>query len=61
MRESRGRWTIARHRWTAVWNGIIIGMGIVYLLLGNFLGMVLLAVGIGMEYWQRRRAREQGG
>jgi len=36
-------------------------MGIVYLLLGNLMGVVLLAVGIGMEYWQRRRGRQQEG
>ncbi len=42
-----------------MWNGLIIGMGIIYIVIGNFLGVVLLAVGIGMEVWHRRRAKSQ--
>ena len=59
MRDSRGPWSIGRHRWTALWNGLIIGMGIIYIVIGNFLGVVLLAVGIGMEVWHRRRAKSK--
>ena len=59
MRDSRGPWSIGRHRWTALWNGLIIGMGIIYIVIGNFLGVVLLAVGIGMAVWHRRRAKSQ--
>ena len=59
MRDSRGPWTVGRHRWTALWNGLIIGMGIMYALIGNFPGIVLLALGIGMELWQRRRSKDQ--
>ena len=55
MREP---WSITRHRFTAIANGVVIGMGIMYALIGNPFGIILLAVGILMEYWQRRRNPE---
>jgi uncharacterized protein (DUF2062 family) len=46
---------IKRQRLSGVWNGVIIGMGISYILAGLILGILPLVMGIGLEYFQRKR------
>ena len=50
-----------RQRWSGLWNGVVIGMGLGWLLWGSVIGIFPLALGIGIEYMQRKRlSREQG-
>lgn len=46
---------IQRQRWSALWNGIIIGLGLSSLMLGIIPGAVPLVLGIILEVYQRRR------
>ena len=46
---------IKRHRWTALWNGVVIGMGVSMLLTVSPLGVIPLVMGIGLEVVHRRR------
>lgn len=46
---------VKRQRLSGVWNGVIIGMGISYILAGLILGILPLVMGIGLEYFQRKR------
>lgn len=52
---------IKRHRMSAMWNGVVIGMGFAWLLLllpvGNPIGVIPLALGIFMEVTQRKRLK----
>ena len=52
---------IKRHRMSAMWNGVVIGMGFAWLLLllpvGNPIGIIPLALGIFMEVTQRKRLK----
>ena len=62
MREQRPEYGIVgpflkRQRWSGLWNGVVIGMGLGWLLWGSFIGMLPLALGIGMEWMQRKRLR----
>ena len=51
---------IKRQRWSGLWNGVVIGMGISWLLIPNLVGVIPLIIGIGLEYMQRKRlSREQ--
>ncbi|MFH1560381.1 MAG: hypothetical protein ABID84_03100 [Chloroflexota bacterium] len=46
---------IKRQRWSGLWNGVVIGMGLSWLLLGQYIGVLPLALGIVMEVMQRKR------
>ena len=48
---------LRRHRLSGLANGVLIGMGIVGLMAGNAkgYGIILVAVGVGIEIWQRSR------
>ena len=46
---------IKRQRWSAVMNGFLIGFGVSQFLFAIPFGIFPLAVGIGMEVWQRRK------
>ena len=46
---------VKRHRWSALLNGVVIGFGIVSIMSGAFVGILPLAVGVGIEVWQRNR------
>ena len=48
---------IKRQRWSGLWNGVVIGMGLGWLLWGSLIGILPLALGIGMEWMQRKRLR----
>lgn len=50
---------IKRHRWTAMWNGVVIGMGAFMLIGGFVLGIVPLIMGIGLEVLHRKRLDKQ--
>ena len=48
---------IKRHRTRALLNGIVIGLGIGFMQLGEVvIAGVFVAIGFGMEYWHRKRA-----
>ena len=46
---------IKRQRWSGLWNGVVIGMGFGWILFGQYIGIIPLAVGIGVEVMQRKR------
>ena len=55
---------VKRHRWNALWNGVIIGIGVGTLLsvgpAAGILAILPLGLGIGVEWMQRKRLdREQ--
>ena len=50
---------IKRHRWTAMWNGVVIGMGAFMLIGGLVLGIIPLIMGIGLEVLHRKRLDKQ--
>jgi hypothetical protein len=52
---------VKRHRWSALWNGVVIGMGVFLLILvGHPIGLLPIALGIGLEWTHRKRLdREQ--
>ncbi len=43
-----------RHRWSGLWNGVVIGMGLSWIIAGQTLGVFPLILGIIMEVMQRR-------
>ena len=46
---------VKRHRWSGLWNGVVIDMGMAWLLLGAPIGLLPLGLGIGLEWRQRKR------
>ena len=46
---------IKRQRWSGLWNGVVIGMGLGWLLQYQLIGILPLVLGIVMEVIQRRR------
>ena len=50
---------IKRHRWTAMWNGVVIGMGAFMIIGGFVLGIIPLIMGIGLEVMHRKRLDRQ--
>ena len=50
---------IKRHRWTALWNGVVIGMGAFMIIGGFILGIIPLIMGIGLEVMHRKRLDRQ--
>ncbi|MBF8266512.1 MAG: hypothetical protein HW388_20 [Dehalococcoidia bacterium] len=47
---------ISRHRWAALWNGVVIGLGVMGFSSGAGAFSILpLAAGIGLEVMQRKR------
>ena len=46
---------IKNHRWSGLWNGVVIGMGVGYLLSGLVLGILPIVMGLGIEFLQRKR------
>ena len=50
---------MGRHRWQAMLNGVVIGIGIFSVLIGGPLGILFIVVGAGMEYWHRKRLKRQ--
>jgi len=46
---------IKRQRWSGLWNGVVIGMGLSWLLLQQWIGIFPLLLGIFMEVMQRKR------
>ncbi len=44
---------LRRHRLSGLANGVLVGMGIVTAVTGY--GIILIAVGVGIEIWQRSR------
>jgi hypothetical protein len=49
--------SIGRQRFQALINGVVIGVGIGSVLIGSLPGVLLIVVGVGMEYWHRRRMK----
>ena len=49
--------SIGRHRWQALINGLVIGLGVGSIVGGQPLGILFIGVGIGMEYWHRQRMK----
>ena len=45
---------VKRHRLSGLANGALIGMG-VSLIWANGFGLIFIAIGAGIEIWQRRR------
>ena len=70
MEERPRRWmddpeqpNVGRHRTRALTNGLVVGMGIALLLSPSGLnpfGVVLIALGLGVEYWHRQRLKRGG-
>ena len=46
---------IKRQRWAGLWNGVVIGMGLSWILLQQWIGIFPLVLGIFMEVMQRKR------
>ncbi len=51
--------SLRRHRLSALANGILIGMGVFFVLIGGLVGLVSIAAGVGIEFWQRSRIPKQ--
>ena len=47
--------SMKRQRWSGLWNGVVIGMGLSWLLLQQWIGIFPLVLGIFMEVIQRKR------
>ena len=70
MEERPRRWmddpeqpNVGRHGTRALTNGLVVGMGIALLLSPSGLnpfGVVLIALGLGVEYWHRQRLKRGG-
>ena len=46
---------IKNHRWSGLSNGVVIGMGVGYLLSGLILGALPIAMGLVIEILQRKK------
>ena len=46
---------VKRHRLAALANGVLVGIGIAFVLFGGFIGLVSIAAGVGLEFWHRSR------
>ena len=46
---------LRRHRLAALANGVLIGVGIAFVLFGGLIGLVSVAAGVGLEFWHRSR------
>ncbi len=46
---------LKRHRLSALANGVLVGMGIIFLLFGSYIGAVSIIAGVGLEVWHRKR------
>ena len=46
---------VKRHRLAGLANGALIGMGISLTTVGALFGLIFIAVGVGIEIWQRKR------
>lgn len=51
--------TTSAQRWSALFNGLVVGLGVQSLIAGFPLGAIFILVGVGLEVWQRRRYRNQ--
>ena len=58
--ESQGVSYAKRQRWSGLWNGVVIGMGLAWILFGQLIGVLPLGLGIIMEIMQRRVRRNMG-
>jgi hypothetical protein len=48
---------IKKHRTRALLNGIVIGLGIGFMQIGEIvIAGIFVAIGFGMEYWHRKKA-----
>jgi hypothetical protein len=52
---------VRRHRLSGLANGVLIGMGLTFVMLGGLIGLVSIAVGVMLEFWQRRRIPKSPG
>ncbi|MSQ13414.1 MAG: hypothetical protein EXR47_04660 [Dehalococcoidia bacterium] len=53
------RTTLAGQRWSALWNGLVVGIGLAWITTPYLVyGVILMIVGGVLEYWMRRRQRE---
>jgi hypothetical protein len=52
---------VRRHRLSSLANGVLIGMGLTFVMLGGLIGIVSIAVGIMLEFWQRKRIPRSPG
>ena len=48
---------LGRHRWQALINGMVIGLGFATIQTG--FGLVFIVLGAGMEYWHRKRMKRE--
>ena len=55
--DESGQPNIGRHRTRALTNGLVVGMGISLVLAQAYFGVALIALGIGVEFWQRQRLK----
>ena len=46
---------LRRHRLSALANGVLIGVGIAFVLFGGLIGLVSVVAGVGLEFWHRSR------
>ncbi len=44
---------LKRHRLSALANGVLLGMGIIFVLYISYIGAVSIIAGIGLEVWHR--------
>lgn len=53
------RTSLSGQRWSALWNGLVVGIGLAWITTPQLLfGIFLMVVGGVLEYWMRRRMRE---
>ncbi len=52
---------VKRHRFSAIANGALIGMGIFFVLFSAYIGIVGVVSGVGLEIWQRNRVSKELG
>ena len=52
---------VRRHRLSGLANGVLIGMGVFFILFGALVGVISIAAGIGLEFWQRSRIPKEPG
>ncbi len=46
---------VKRHRLSGLANGALIGMGVSLISVGELFGLIFIAIGAGIEIWQRKR------